>query len=111
MREAAQPGRARTAGRWRRLWIGIAVCAVAAAAVAYSEAAGRRRTARSIPDEQRVAVFERTLDEVQRSCGGRPDGVLGEHCRELASFLSRFDECRGECEALVRGQLAAKPTR
>lgn len=111
VRGGAQPDAVRATTRWRRLWVWAALCIVAAAAVGYSDASGRRRTARSIPDEQRIALFQRTLDEVKQSCGGRLDGLLEEHCRELASFLSRFDECRGGCEELIRSHLAANPTR
>jgi hypothetical protein len=70
-----------------------------------------RRALRALPDEQRLAVLSRTVDEFRQFCGeGRPD-ALKDHCRELASFAAQFDECRGECEALVHQQLAPAPTR
>jgi hypothetical protein len=51
------------------------------------------------------------VDELRRSCGeGRPE-ALRDHCRELASFAAQFDECRGECETLVRRDLTPVPTR
>jgi hypothetical protein len=62
------------------------------------------------PDE-RTALLSRTVEDLRRFCGaGRPPD-LEDHCRELASFASRFDECRGECEALVRPLITPTPTR
>jgi hypothetical protein len=70
-----------------------------------------RRAIRSLPDSQRLAILDRTIGEIRLSCAGdRPD-ALRNHCRELATFASRFDECRGECATLVRLQLAPVPTR
>jgi hypothetical protein len=70
-----------------------------------------RRALRALPDEQRLAVLSRTVDELRQFCGtDRPD-ALKDHCRELASFAAEFDECRGECAALVHHQLAPAPTR
>lgn len=111
VREGTQPGPVRAASRWRRLWIGAVLCLVAAGAIASSRVAAGRRAARSMPDEERAAIFVRALGELKQSCRGRPRGLLEEHCRELASFLAQFDECGDECEALVRDQLAPHPTR
>jgi hypothetical protein len=110
VRAAAEPGRVRAGSRWRlRVW--TVLCVMAAIALGYWKLATGGRAARSIPDEQRAAIFARTLDELKQTCGGRPHGLLEEHCRGLASFLSQFDECRGDCEAIVRAELAPKPTR
>jgi len=52
-----------------------------------------------------------TVDDLRQLCGeGRARG-LEDHCRELASFAARFDECGGECEVLVRRELAPVPSR
>jgi hypothetical protein len=69
------------------------------------------RALRALPDEERLALLSRTVDELRQFCGeGRPD-ALRDHCRELASFAAQFDECRGDCEALVHRQLTPRPTR
>lgn len=70
-----------------------------------------RRAIRAMQPEQRVALLSRTVDELRQFCGPDRADPLKDHCRELASFASQFDECRGECEALVRRQLTPVPTR
>jgi hypothetical protein len=106
-------GEASTSTRRRAQWLvpALAVLALLAAIVANSSGFSERRAIRSLPEPQRRALLARTVDELKQSCGeGRPD-ALKDHCRELASFASRFDECRGECEALAHLQLAPVPTR
>jgi hypothetical protein len=87
----------------------LAVVAVLVATV--SGLSSERRAIRALPDEQRLAALTRTVAELRQFChDGRTDG-LASHCRELASFAAQFDECRGECAALVRHQLAPAPRR
>jgi hypothetical protein len=70
-----------------------------------------RNTVRGLPLEQRVALLSRTVDELRQSCGNARAAALDDHCRELASFAAQFDECRGQCEALVRPLITPNPTR
>jgi hypothetical protein len=89
----------------------VAVLVLAVVLGALFEVTARRRALRALPAQQRAAVLARTVDELRDTCGpGAPD-ALRDHCRELASFAAQFDDCRGECDALVRRQLAAAPTR
>lgn len=105
---------ARPPARPRRLeWLApaLAALAIVAALVWSNSGIPDRRAIRSLPEPQRLALLSRTVDELKRSCGeARPD-ALKDHCRELASFASKFDECRGDCEALTHLQLAPAPTR
>jgi hypothetical protein len=101
--ESARAGTGR-----RRRWVGVGVVAVAA--IVYANVVAGRRTTRSLPAEQRTAIYARTLEELKQFCGAPPPGLKG-HCRELASFVSSLDECRADCEAIVRAQLAPNPTR
>jgi hypothetical protein len=79
--------------------------------VALAGQSSQRRGLRALPDEQRLGLLSRTVEELRRSCGeGRPE-ALRDHCRELASFAAQFEECRGECETLVRRELTPIPTR
>jgi hypothetical protein len=107
------PGEARGRSRARPMvgWL-VLVLAIAAMLVALSSLpSSERRALHALPDEQRRALLSRAVDDLRQFCGeGRPD-ALADHCRELASFGARFDECTGECEALVRHQLAPAPTR
>jgi hypothetical protein len=90
----------------------VVVAVVAAAIVAVLVGVARDgRGLRDLPPEQRSALLSRTVDELRQYCGeGRPD-ALRQHCRDLASFASQFEECRGECEALVHRELTPVPTR
>ncbi len=110
LRGGPRGGRARAGSRWL-LWVGIGLGVVTAIAVAVATVRTGRRAVHAIPDDQRMAIYSRTLDDLKQLCGDRPPEALKDHCRELASFISQFDECRGECEAIVRNQLGPDPTR
>jgi hypothetical protein len=103
-------GGPRRAGEW--LLPAAVVAAIAAAVIALVVGlAKERRALRDLPPEQRSALLSRTVDELREYCGeGRPAG-LKKHCRDLASFAAQFEECRGECEALVHRELTPIPTR
>ena len=107
------PGGGRVEARSGTGWLAPAVVALAIAVlVAIVSGISSERTAiRALPGEQRLSVLSRTVDELRQFCGERPPEALKDHCRELASFAARFDECRDECESLVRRQLVPAPTR
>ncbi len=104
----------RTGARRGTSWALAALVAAALLALLLAIGAQRsseRRALRALPREERLALVSRSVDELRRLCGdGRP-GALEDHCRELASFVAQLDECRGECQALVRQQLTPAPTR
>jgi len=103
-------GQARRTNDW--LLPAFFVLAVAAVLIALATSHSSERTAiRALSGEQRRASLSRIVSELKQFCGeGRASGLEG-HCRELASFAAQFDECRGECEALVRHELAPVPRR
>jgi hypothetical protein len=107
-------GRARSHARSTTDWFlttFVVLVLVALLAATVSGLSSERRALGSLPYEQRLALLSRTVDELRQSCGeGLPTALKG-HCRELASFAARFDECHGECAALVHDQLALPPTR
>lgn len=89
----------------------IIVLLVAVLVAVLSGMPSERRAVRALPAGERLALLSRTVDELRQFCAeGRPD-ALKDHCRELATFASHFDECQGECEALVRRELTPVPTR
>ena len=101
---------ARVAG-WRVRIGAVAAIVVATVAAFVLWRSSPARGVRALPPEQRRALLSRTVDELRQFCrDGRPD-ALADHCRELASFAAQFDECRGECETLVRPLLTPTPTR
>jgi hypothetical protein len=96
----------------RLLLVTFVVLAIATALfAAIGSLTSVRRGVRALPDGERRALLSRTVDELRQYCApGRPAG-LADHCRELATFAAQFDECRGECESLVRRELTPVPTR
>lgn len=95
-----------------RLYLAAVVTIAVAAVLAFAwSIASGRNTVRGLPLEQRTALLSHTLDELRQSCGKARASALDDHCRELASFAAQFDECRGECEALVRPLITPNPTR
>jgi len=91
------------------IFIVLAILAVLVAII--SNLSHDQRAVRALPQEQRHAVLSRTVDDLRQFCGEARSDALKDHCRELASFAALFQECRGECEALVQRQLAPAPTR
>ena len=107
------PGSARGHSRLYRQagWLVLALAIVATLIALASASPSQRRSLRALPDEQRSVLLSRTVDDLRTFCGdGRPE-ALADHCRELASFAAQFDECAGECAALVHRELAPAPTR
>lgn len=97
-------------GDWAT-YVVFAVALVALLVAILSGVRSRREGLRTLPAEARTTLFTHTLDELRQFCGaGRPE-ALEAHCRELASFAAQFDECTGDCAALVRPHLAPRPTR
>lgn len=91
---------------------GLVAIVVVATLVAFGGAirAGQS-SVRELPPDQRAALLSRTVDELSRSCGRNRPAAVEAHCRELASFAAQFDECRGDCAALVRPLITPNPTR
>ncbi len=103
------PGSRPIGGRLLPAALALAVIAVLAAIV--WNVGSERRALRTLSGEQRRELLSHTVEEMRQFCGpGRPE-ALRTHCRELASFASQFAECRGECETLVRIELAPPPPR
>ena len=94
--------------------LALVVAAVGTTALLVAIASGlrsQREGLRTLPDEQRMALFSRTVDGLRQFCGESRPAPLDAHCRELASFAAEFDECQDGCRALVRPLLTPRPTR
>lgn len=97
-----------------RGWLAPAALALALVAMLSLIGLGtssERRRLRALPPQQRLAVLARTVEDLRASCEVGPQNAVREHCRELASFASLFDECDGECQRLVHVQLIPNATR
>src|SRR6266498_1095535 len=106
-RDGDGPTRARRGRKWLLGAIGVLV-AVVAIVLGLSS---RRSGLRALPERERVALLSHAVSELREYCGEGRSDALADHCRELATFAAQFDECRGECEALVRRELTPTPTR
>ncbi len=108
---SARPGRRSRRGTAWLVSIALVVLVVAAILAITWGSSSRRSALRTIPPERHQALLSHEVDELREFCGeGRPQ-ALDEHCREVAKFAAQFDECTGECNALVRRELSTAPTR
>ena len=62
-----------------------------------------QRAIGNLPEAERVALYERTLANVQSVCVS-PDLALDEYCRDQARILLEFPECDADCREQARVQ-------
>jgi hypothetical protein len=111
LRIVPSPGR-RAFATGRRVYLVLVLAVVLASAAAiFTSLSSDRRGVRALAPEQRAALLSRTVDELREFCGAGHPAALHDHCHELAGFAAGFEECRGECETLVRPLLTPTPTR
>jgi len=62
------------------------------------------REIRSLPDQQRLTLFHRVLDDLRNTCDPAPPRSLREFCRSQAALALRFRECDQSpaCQELAR---------
>ena len=111
LRLVPSPRRRAFATGWRVYLVLVLAVVLAAAVAIFASLGSDRRGVRGLSPEQRAALLSRTVDELREFCGAGHPAALDDHCRELARFAAGFEECRGECEALVRPFITPTPTR
>ena len=67
-------------------------------------AGAEQRAIRRLPRDERVALYQRTLENVRTICAS-DDLALGPYCAEQARILLLFVECDGGCRELAGVQL------
>jgi hypothetical protein len=83
----------------------LIACAIAFGAGYWIWSLGaEQRAIRGLPRDERIALFERTLETVRTTCASR-DLALGPYCAEQARVLLLFSECDEECRKLATLQL------
>lgn len=89
----------------RRLAAGLVL--LAGGLLIWVTATADTRALRGLPDDQRQALFERTVENLRGTCDPAPPRSLREFCREQATLAARFRECEAapECQVLVRRHL------
>ncbi len=98
------------ASAWPRAGI-VALSVAIALVIGAASGSWKRRDVATLPDDQRLALYARTIEELREFCGERRPDALRDHCRELASLAEGFTECRNDCRALTGQQLVTEPTR
>ncbi len=89
----------------------VALGVVMALAIGVASGSWKRRGVATLPHDQRLALYTRTIEELREFCGERRPDALRDHCRQLASFAEEFKECGIDCRALAGQQLVQEPTR
>lgn len=64
----------------------------------------------ALPEGQRSALYQRTLENLQTVCAGPGAARVEGFCREQAELALRLPECDAACGRLARGHLA-QPVR
>jgi hypothetical protein len=66
------------------------------------------RELRSLPDQQRLTLFQRLLDDLRNVCDPAPPRSLRDFCRRQAELALKFRECDGNpaCQELARRHLS-----
>lgn len=103
---AEHPSRTQTILRW--LAAGLVVAALAALAIFQQTRLGREL--KHMPETERRALYQRTLETLKTTCANTSAATLKEYCREQAEFISAFPECLEICRVQVLRHTAS-PTR
>jgi hypothetical protein len=89
----------------------VALSVAMTLAIGVASGSWKRRGVATLPDDQRLALYACTIEELREFCGERRPDALRDHYRELASFVEEFTECRIDCRALAGQQLVRAATR
>jgi hypothetical protein len=104
--ETSPPAVERAPPKW--FWL-LAVVLVLGATVAlvWTSATADTRALRALPDDVRLALYTRTLENLRGTCDPAPPRSLREFCREQAALAAKFQECDAApvCQELVRRHL------
>lgn len=89
--------------RFGRPHVGIALLALilAIGAVMVARQTQIDREIRHLPDSQRTALYQRTLETLRSPCSHAGGDALSDFCREQAEFIQRFPECDDACRELA----------
>ncbi len=68
------------------------------------------RELQDVPEVERRALYERTLETLRASCMQARGPTFTDYCREQADFVRRFPECDSECRELA-ARFAPHPSR
>jgi hypothetical protein len=93
--------------RGPRLWAAIGLVGLAGAVVAAWWAQGEEtRQLRALPEPQRAALYQRTIDNLRTICDPAPGRSLRDFCRSQAELALQFPECDDGCRDIARRHLS-----
>jgi hypothetical protein len=97
IQSVAEPSKS---GRWALALVGVGLALVAGVAVSRAQ---QVKSIRNLPDADRLALFHRTLTDVDTTCTTPEarDGALRDHCLGQAQFLTLFPDCDARCQQLA----------
>ena len=90
-------------------WLAGGLVVIALVAFAIVHQTGSEREVRSLPDPERRALYQRTLETLKTTCANASGPTLREYCREQAEFMKNFPECDDACRALVLQLTITRP--
>jgi hypothetical protein len=73
----------------------------------WSAATADTTALRSLPDEQRLAIYARTIENLRDTCDPAPPRSMRDFCHGQAALAAKFKECDADqrCQELVRRHL------
>jgi hypothetical protein len=97
--------------RSRALWLLLgATLVVAAVLVWWWSRGGEAGALRALPDRERSALHQRTMENLRTICARDSTAALRRFCREQAEIVLKLPECDDACRELAKRFLPA-PTR
>lgn len=104
--EAIDERVARRAVRSRRilLMIGLALAVVAITFLWWLQGTSEERALRDLPDDERHALYDRTLENLRTICARENEGLSG-FCRRQAKIVIALPECDAGCRSLAKAHL------
>ena len=106
----AKPVRSSASGRY---WLTVSVVLLVAAGgllLWIWSQQSEKRAIQALPDVERAALYQRTLEDLQSVCVTSHASDLDEHCARQGRFILQFPECDEACRELAQRQLGM-PTR
>lgn len=91
-------------------WGTILLCLAAFAGISFWESERDASSVRSMPEGERKALYERTMETLRTVCSGEHASAVPDLCRDQAELVVTFPECDDACRELARRH-QPKPTR
>ncbi len=90
------------------VWLALAVLlAIVATISIYAWSAGEEtRAVRRLPVEQRLGLYQRTMENLKTICDPAPGRSMRNFCREQAELVLQLRECDDTCRVIARRHMS-----